>query len=205
MNRSVLLSLAIMVASVTAHRELYAIPATRNGRYINSQEHAAARKLRARVVSTDAEPLEIALEHLKAVAPEAEVRLRSDQYTDEDTEVWHGYFTQTLNGLDIENAQANVNIQKDGTILSSGSSLLKGKLDVPPVARRDLLIDPVEALKGAIAKLGYTLDADKAQAVLENSLTGDGQSYTFVGVEGAKAVSLFPPSSKQVQSILTAH
>jgi Zn-dependent metalloprotease len=198
MRFSSVISLAIMVALATAHRELYAIPATRDGRYINSQEHAATRKLRARALSAEAGPLEIALDHLKTVAPEAEVRLRSDQYTDEDTGVWHGYFTQTLNGLDIENAQANVNIQKDGTILSSGSSLLKGKLDVPPVAKRDSLIDPVEALKGAIAKLGYPLDVETAQAVQENSLTGNGQSYTFVGVEGAKAVRLFLPSSKSV-------
>ncbi|KAA8910910.1 extracellular metallo proteinase 1 [Sphaerosporella brunnea] len=175
-----------MVSTATAHRQLYAIPETRHGSYINSEEHAAARRLRPREVSATVEPQEIALEHIKKATPGAEVRLRPDYYIDEDTGVWHGYFTQTLNGLDIENTQANVNVLRDGTILSSGSSLLKGKLDAPSVVRRDMLIDPVEALKGAIEKLGYPIDAENAQAVQQNSFTGGRKSYVFVGVEGVK-------------------
>lgn len=100
------------------------------------------------------------------------------------------YFTQTLNGLDIENAQANVNVKRDGSILSVGSSFVTAGLDVSAPVRRNLLLDPLEALKGVVEALELPLKVDGAQAVPESSLTGGGQSFTIMGSEGAVSVGI---------------
>ena len=196
MRFSTAFTLVFLAASVAAHaeRKSYAIPETRHGVYLNSEQHKQTRKLRSRADTAAAgSPQEIALQHLKEIAPGAEVRLRPDHYTDEDTGIWHGYYTQTLNGIDVKNAQANVNVNRDGSILSSGSSLLKGKVSAPPIVKRADLIDPLDALEGAIVKLGYPLSVDNAEAVPETPLTGNGQSYVLVGVEGAQEVCCLPP------------
>lgn len=170
-------------STVAAHRRIFAIPSTHEVSYTSLSESSFQPR-----VGTDAKS--IATEHLRSLAPGVEFRNNGDYYTDEDTGITHVYFTQTLNGLDVENAQANVNIKRDGSILSVGSSFVTKGLNVPTPVRRNLLLDPLEALKGVISTMDLPLNVDAATAVPESSLVGGGQSYTFTGTEGAVSVCI---------------
>lgn len=179
--------LALTAAStVVAHRRILAIHSEQAVTYTNSLSlNESALKPRA-----DSDPKTIATEHLKSLTPNVEFRDNGDHYTDEDSGITHVYFTQTVNGLDVENAQANVNIKRDGSILSFGSSFVTEGLDVAAPVRRNLLLDPLEALKGIIATMDLPLNVDDATAVPESSLVGGGQSFTFMGTEGAVSVCI---------------
>lgn len=178
--------LALTAATAVAtHRRLLTIPGQIDGSYIDSISLDSS-ALRPRAVGSD--PKVIAAEHLKGIVPNVEFRENGDDYTDVDTGITHVYFTQTLNGLDIENAQANVNIKRDGSILSVGLSFVTEGLDVPPPVRRQTLLSPLEALKGIVEKMDLPLNVDAAEAVPESSLVGGGQSFTIMGSEGAVSV-----------------
>ena len=58
--------------------------------------------------STD--PIEAATNHLRSVHPEAEFRRVNDNHVSSNG-IAHVYFKQTLNGLDIDDADFNVNVR----------------------------------------------------------------------------------------------
>lgn len=60
-----------------------------------------------------ATPEEVATELVSAQAPDAEFRLSTDHYTGKNG-VSHFYYKQTANGLDIDNADFNVNVRLGG-------------------------------------------------------------------------------------------
>ncbi|KAL7275605.1 hypothetical protein RUND412_001437 [Rhizina undulata] len=154
-----------------------------SGVYTNSKAVASSES-NLRVRAGNADPLTTATQHVKQLFQDAEFRNNYDMYTDDDTGITHVYFTQTLNGLDIENAQVNVNVKKDGNVLSSGSSFMPGKISAPAPVKRQQLLDPLEALKGTVSALQLPLKVDSAEAVPETSLVG-GQSFVIIGTEGA--------------------
>lgn len=61
---------------------------------------------------TRATPEETASELVSAQAPDAQFRLVNDHYTGKNG-VSHFYFKQTANGLDIDNADFNVNVSSE--------------------------------------------------------------------------------------------
>ena len=63
--------------------------------------------------------------------------------------------------MDIDNADFNVNIARDGEVFSFGNSFYKGK--VPSLRKRDT-VEPTEALKTAVQTLQLPMSADKAEA-----------------------------------------
>jgi extracellular elastinolytic metalloproteinase len=74
----------------------------------------------------------------------------------------HFYFKQTVNDLDIDNADFNVNIGRDGEVFSFGTSFYKG--DAPSPLRKRDTVEPVNALKTAVRTLQLPVEADKATA-----------------------------------------
>ncbi|PSK46005.1 cytokinesis protein 3 [Elsinoe australis] len=60
--------------------------------------------------------------------------------------IGHVYFRQQINGVDLDNADVNVNIARDGTVFSFGSSVYSGPTpgEAPKV---DALIQPSQALE----------------------------------------------------------
>ncbi|KAL7272400.1 hypothetical protein RUND412_004795 [Rhizina undulata] len=131
-------------------------------------------------------PLTTATQYMKQLFPDAEFRSNNDMYTDDDTGITHVYFTQVLNGLDTENTQANANVKKDETVLSSGSSFMPGEISAPAPVGIQQLLDPLEALKGAVSALKLPLKEDLAEAVPESSSDGaSSQSFVIMGTEGA--------------------
>lgn len=176
-----------------AHKSSFSSPATRSGEYLDSNAVSESSFSFSRPAlgfsrRAASDPVEIAKAYLKNLAPDAELVSNGDHYTDADTGITHVYFTQTLNGLNIENAQANVNILRDGTVLSAGESLVKGKIEAPSVLKKREPLDAVAALRIAVEKKGYPIKTNNAQTIVESSFDGE-MTISIAGVEGTIGVS----------------
>ncbi|KFX87633.1 hypothetical protein O988_09343 [Pseudogymnoascus sp. VKM F-3808] len=124
--------------------------------------------------------LETAEALVKKVAPGSEFRVVDDHYVGSNG-VAHVNFKQVLHGLDIDNADFNVNVGEDGHIFSYGSSFFTGALpaDNPLVTRGQ--VDAVAALKGASNVLGLQVGTEAAKAKAEEAL----EHYIIEGTTGA--------------------
>jgi extracellular elastinolytic metalloproteinase len=125
----------------------------------------------------------------------ASYRVVEDHYVGSNG-VAHVNFKQTANGIDIDNADINVNVgvldiksptladniqvAADGSIFSYGSSFFTGSIPSNPLTKRDFS-DPVDALKTATNMLSLPIQAEKAKA---ESAEGK-ETFTFKGTSGA--------------------
>ncbi|KAF9732444.1 hypothetical protein PMIN03_003020 [Paraphaeosphaeria minitans] len=105
--------------------------------------------------------VDTATELVKATIPGATFRLVDDHYVGNNG-IAHFNFKQTVNGLDIDNADFNVNIGRDGEVFSFGNSFYQGK--APTVLRKRDTVEPTAALKSAVSTLQLPMSADKAKA-----------------------------------------
>ncbi|KAF2644537.1 extracellular metallo proteinase 2 [Massarina eburnea CBS 473.64] len=112
-------------------------------------------------LSKRAEPKEVATELVKKTSPGASFRLQEDSYTS-SSGVSHFYFKQTINDLDIDNADLNVNIAKSGKVFSYGSTFFNG--EIPSDLAKEPTVDPAEALKTAVDILQLPITAGSATA-----------------------------------------
>lgn len=78
----------------------------------------------------------------------------SDSYASQHTGVTHVYLIQRVDGIDVYGAVANVNVGRDGAVLSSGSDLVA---NVTSVNRRTPVLDPAQAATAAASAVGLTL------------------------------------------------
>ncbi|KAE8151516.1 extracellular metallo proteinase MEP [Aspergillus avenaceus] len=118
---------------------------------------------------------------VKNIAPDATFRLVNDHYVG-DNGVAHVNFRQTANGLDIDNADFNVNVGKDGKIFSYGNSFFTGKIpESNPLDKRDST-DAVTALRGASTSLELPITTE--EVTTETTEAENQQSFTFKGVSG---------------------
>ncbi|EKD16128.1 uncharacterized protein L3040_007782 [Drepanopeziza brunnea f. sp. 'multigermtubi'] len=118
---------------------------------------------------------------VRSVAPSAEFRLVEDHYVGSNG-IAHVHFKQTVHGLDIDNADFNVNVGKDGRVFSFGDSFYDGELPaVSPIVKRDQ-VEPTAALKGAAAVLDLPIKASEAVAIPHPEQTL--QYYLIQGAEG---------------------
>ncbi|KAJ5097123.1 extracellular elastinolytic metallo proteinase [Penicillium angulare] len=117
---------------------------------------------------------------LLATAPGTAFRLVDDHYVG-DNGVAHIYFRQTLHGIDIDNANFNVNIERSRKIFSYGSTFLSNCLpDVDSLSKSNYQ-DPTPALRHIIAK--WDLPISMNGAWIEHI---EGQKiYTLRGISGA--------------------
>ncbi|KAF2679942.1 extracellular metallo proteinase MEP [Lentithecium fluviatile CBS 122367] len=123
-----------------------------------------------------ADPQDVATKLVKTTVPGAQFRLVGDHYVG-DNGIAHFYFKQTANDLDIDNADFNVNIGRNGEVFSFGNSFYKG--DAPSALRKRDAVEPVNALKAAVNTLQLPISADKATA----ESTGN-DSFTFKQTSG---------------------
>jgi extracellular elastinolytic metalloproteinase len=139
--------------------------------------------------------VETATELVKATVKGATFRVVGDHYVGTNG-VAHVNFKQTANGLDIDNADFNVNVSdmpthsehttdieqvaKDGSIFSYGNSFYTGDVPSNPLTKRDFS-DPVDALKTANGKLQLSLEAEKASAEAAEGK----ETFTLKGTSGA--------------------
>ncbi|KAI1353877.1 extracellular elastinolytic metallo proteinase [Xylaria sp. FL0043] len=117
---------------------------------------------------------------VKSVAPDATYRLVDDHYVG-DNGIAHVNFKQTAHGLDIDNADFNVNIAADGTVFSYGNSFYQGEIPAEsPLSKRDFSEAP-QALQKATAMLDIPVTG-KATAEPTDEL----QTFTLKGTSGAQ-------------------
>ncbi|KAB8262124.1 extracellular metallo proteinase NpIII [Aspergillus pseudonomiae] len=124
--------------------------------------------------------VETANQLVKETFPNATFRLREDHYVG-DNGVAHVHFRQTVHDLDVDNADFNVNVGKDGKVFSYGNSFYTGPIpNITQVTRRDF-IDPVAALRFALTHLQLPMKADGVSA----EATKHPHKYIFRGTSGA--------------------
>ncbi|KAJ9144171.1 Extracellular metalloproteinase [Pleurostoma richardsiae] len=117
---------------------------------------------------------------VKSLVPNAEFRVVDDHYVGANG-IAHVNFKQTAHGLDIDNADFNVNVAADGTIFSYGNNFFTG--DIPassPLTKREF-VDPVAALNGASAILELPVVGTAAEAEATDRI----ETYTLKGTAGA--------------------
>ncbi|KAJ2847797.1 hypothetical protein IWW36_003671 [Coemansia brasiliensis] len=92
-------------------------------------------------------------------------------YTDTASGITHVYAVQTFNGIDISNAVANVNVSKDGKVISSSESFV-GNLTASAAAHPGFTAQSssLDVAKQALAVLGQHLDIAVEQSI-SNKIT----------------------------------
>ncbi|KAL4894698.1 extracellular metallo proteinase mep [Aspergillus ambiguus] len=128
----------------------------------------------------DEDYVESAKKVVQSVHPDAIFRVIDDHYVG-DNGVSHVHLLQTAHGIDIDNANFNVNIDKNGKVLSYGNSFFKGDIPKSNPLTKKAYSDPLNALKVAVKKLNIPLTTDDVTA---NGLDGT-ESYIFKGTRGA--------------------
>ncbi|PWY85466.1 extracellular elastinolytic metallo proteinase [Aspergillus eucalypticola CBS 122712] len=168
--------LAYAAASTPAPLDLNSLRLTSNTEYVNSIDVNANQSV---TVSADEHYTNTAARLVQTIVPGASFRLVDDHYVG-DNGVAHVYFRQTAHGIDIDNADCNVNIERDGQLLSFGHSFYTGALPSSYLDNPNLS-SPVAALRGArdVLQLPLTIDNVSTEAA-------DGQNkYTFRQAVGA--------------------
>jgi len=115
---------------------------------------------------------------VKLTMPEASFRLSDDHYVG-DNGIAHFYFKQTVNNVDVDNADFNVNIDRNGKVFSFGHSFYE-KDDIPTLQKRNI-VEPAVALKLAIRTLQLPVIADN---VVAEPKADRQQSFTFKQTSG---------------------
>ncbi|GAW15807.1 hypothetical protein ANO14919_052290 [Xylariales sp. No.14919] len=126
--------------------------------------------------------VETATELVKQVIPNAEFRVAKDHYVGTNG-VSHVYFRQTVNGIDVGNANFNVNIGPDGNILSYGHSFFTGELPKDNPLFKRTFTSPLKALSGAVEALGLPMSMATDSITVE-PLEGL-QAFVVKGTSGA--------------------
>ncbi|KAJ2996782.1 hypothetical protein NUW58_g863 [Xylaria curta] len=124
--------------------------------------------------------VETATALIKKVLPDATFRLVDDHYVGTNG-ISHVNFKQTVHGLDIDNADFNVNIARDGSIFSYGNSFYTGKIPAEnPLRKRDFS-EATKALETATSVLDIPVTG-KATA----EATEETETFTLKGTSGAQ-------------------
>ncbi|KAI6712330.1 extracellular elastinolytic metalloproteinase [Diplocarpon mali] len=113
----------------------------------------------------DPNHVDIATAFARTQHPSAEFRVLS-QYVSGNG-VAHVVLKQTVHGIDIDTADMNINVDKNGAILSYGSSFYTGEVPAEnPMAKRSDF-NPLDALRGALTTLKLSISAFNAAAEAE--------------------------------------
>ena len=204
MRGSILAGLASSFALVSAHPGGHAHSIAGRGIDINAfRLKAASQYVNASVAETPStarrnkrgDYVEAATDLVKSLVDGASYRVVEDHYIGNNG-IAHVNFKQTANGIDIDNADMNVNVSRvrsfyaantnkeqvaaDGSIFSYGSSFFSGSIPSNPLTKRDFS-DPVDALKSATNMLALPIDAENASA---ESAEGK-ETFVFKDTSGA--------------------
>jgi hypothetical protein len=131
-------------------------------------------------------PLQIGLDYVRAHADELGVSSGdletdafqvADQYTDASTGVTHIYLRQLLNGLQISQADLNINVGRDGEIISVGSTFLP--LQETAVLGDQPTLAPISAYEDFAEVLDFQFS--EGPEVLESETTDDQTTIISAG------------------------
>jgi extracellular elastinolytic metalloproteinase len=112
--------------------------------------------------ASDDEPLEVALAYLKIKgselgleADEFDHALVTDQYVSEHNGVTHIYLRQRHEGLEVANANININVAKDGSVINMGTSFVPNLDSVVNTTQPN--ITAIQATEDAAKHLGLNV------------------------------------------------
>ncbi|XP_044724287.1 fungalysin metallopeptidase (M36) domain-containing protein [Hirsutella rhossiliensis] len=117
---------------------------------------------------------------VETTVPSVKFRLVEDHYMDSNG-IGHVNFKQTIHGLDVDNADFNINIDRDGNILCYSNSFYTGEVPKDYQLSKNAITHPVDALEGAskILGLGILVHSPEAQA------TQGSEHVIFKGTSGS--------------------
>ncbi|PYI01935.1 extracellular elastinolytic metallo proteinase [Aspergillus sclerotiicarbonarius CBS 121057] len=156
--------------------DLNALRLVSNAEYVNSL-NVTTQALA--VASFEGNYTDTAARLVQEIAPGASFRLVEDHYIG-DNGIAHVYFRQTVHDIDIDNADFNVNIGKDGKVFSFGNSFFTGALPQTNPLDHEFS-GPVAALRGATDDLRLPVAIKNVSA----QATNEQNSYIFRGTSGA--------------------
>ncbi len=156
--------------------------------------------------AANADYVEVATQLVREIAAGAEFRLVDDHYVGTNG-VAHVHFRQTVNGIDIDNTDFNVNVSvavmpplrvlmlilsckigRDGQVFSYGSSFYSGEMPESQTLPSDDS-DPLRALRDVNDALGLSIATEDASVQAEGQ-----EEYTITGTSG----SVQDPNAKLV-------
>ncbi|KAI1102688.1 elastinolytic metallo proteinase Mep [Jackrogersella minutella] len=123
--------------------------------------------------------VDTATELVKSIAPSATFRLVNDHYVGKNG-IAHVNFKQTAHGLDIDNADFNVNIGSDGGVFSYGNSFFTGAIPEESPLKKRAFSEPTQALSGATKVLELPVTGEASAEAAEGT-----EIYTLKGTSGA--------------------
>ncbi|KAM5431755.1 ammonium transporter [Microsporum ferrugineum] len=139
--------------------------------------------------SKDDDYVATATKLVKSTFPNMTFRTVKDHYIGTNG-IGHVHFKQTAHDIDIDNADFNVNIGRDGKVFTFGNSFYQGEMPkTNPMVKRDYS-DPVKALHGAIKTLKIPVKPESAKAMPMDEV----ETFKFEGTSGA----LSEPKAKLV-------
>ncbi|KAL2787665.1 extracellular metallo proteinase mep [Aspergillus keveii] len=121
---------------------------------------------------------------VETLMPNATFRVVDDHYVG-DNRVAHVFLRQTIDGFDVDNADFNVNVGKDGKVFSYGNSFYTGAMPeaAKSLSKRDPgAPDALAALKGASSTLGLGINTE---AVAIETAAEERHSYVLKSSVGA--------------------
>ncbi|KHN95929.1 elastinolytic metalloproteinase Mep [Metarhizium album ARSEF 1941] len=193
MKSAAVLGLTGLAANVLAHPQRYhANGASLDKRDVDlskfrmpgTSEYTASAKAKldpaASIIQRRGDYVSAATELVKTVFPGAEFRVVDDHYVGTDG-LAHVNFKQVVHGIDIDNADFNVNVSPDGTIFSYGNSFYKGKTPSESPLHKRKFTDPVNALNGVVDILKLSIKTTDAKAEAKEGT----EIYTFKDTSGA--------------------
>jgi len=124
--------------------------------------------------------VETATALVKSVVPDATFRVVGDHYVGTNG-IAHVNFKQTAHGLDIDNADFNVNVAADGTVFSYGNSFYAGAIPTESPLHKRAFTEPTQAFEKATSELELPVTG-KATSVP----TKETETFTLKGTKGAQ-------------------
>ncbi|GAO13523.1 hypothetical protein UVI_02016010 [Ustilaginoidea virens] len=192
LNHLLLVGLGVLAANARAHPHTGLADLARSSRKTSlgrfrmpeSGVYVPAAKVQAdepvMSIATGASYVATAEELLKSKAPGAEYRVVNDHYVGSDG-IAHVYFKQTLHGLDIDNADANIG--RDGKVFSYGSSFFSGDKPADSPLVKPEHSHPVAALNAAVKALHLAISTGNVEAQPKGA--GNSQHFVLAGTSGA--------------------
>ncbi|KAL6707019.1 hypothetical protein ACN47E_004969 [Coniothyrium glycines] len=130
-------------------------------------------------LSRRASAQDVATELVQKTSPSAKFRLVDDHYVGTNG-IAHFFFKQTVNGLDVDTADFNVNIGRDGKVFSFGNSFYTGDIPAPSTLRKRDTAQAADALRAAVSALQLPISAESAIAEAKD----EADTYAIKQVSG---------------------
>lgn len=118
----------------------------------------------------------------KSMFPALTYRLVDDHYVG-DNGMGHVYLKQTHHGLDVDNADFNINVGSDGKIFSYGHNFFTGATPASDPSIIQDYVSPLAALQGVVKVLGLPISVNP-DASSAKSVAGDERHFTISGTQG---------------------